>query len=242
MKSDSIKTASLVCFLISLVVLTPGVTSGIDNFESLKVIKTVLPAYPRSIIYEGIYDGSAQVVIHVNEMGELKDVFLAAFTHPEFGRMAEEYIWKWTFQPAKLNGEPIPVIKSYNFRYEDKQGVYAGGMMVSVADKLNYGRFAKSKRIYSPSELDEIPLPIHMTTPEFPEEFRGQNIIAKATVIFYIDADGTTRMPHVTESSHDGFGQTALLAVKEWKFQPPMARGKPVAILARQEFKFSEKQ
>jgi len=194
------------------------------------------------MIFEGIYDGSAQVVVHVNEMGELEDVYLAAFTHPEFGRLAEKYIWKWTFQPAKLNGEPLTVIKSFNFNFEDKQGVYAVGIQEAVADKFNYGRLAKSKRIYSPRELDEIPVPIKMTTPLFPQEFKGQGVLGSATGIFYINSDGSVRMPHVTEYSHDGFGHTALLAVKEWKFQPPMSRGKPVAILARQEFSFSEKE
>ena len=224
-----------------LFILTSGSVSGVDNFESLKVLNTVLPSYPTSMTLDGIYDGVAQVVVRVDSAGELTEVFLASYTHPLFGKMADEYIRKWTFQAAKLNGEPISVIKPFDFRFADKRGVYAVGVMESTAAYLKYGRHADTKRIYSPRELDEIPEPITMTTPLFPLEYKGKNVEGSATVLFYIDSEGKIRMPHVTDSSHDGFGQTALFAVKEWKFKPPMVRGKPVDILARQEFNFSEK-
>ncbi|MDA0350483.1 MAG: TonB family protein [Verrucomicrobia bacterium] len=225
-----------------LLMFASGSVSGVDNFESLKVLNTVLPAYPTSMTLEGIYDGSAQVVIRVDSTGELDEVFLSAYTHPLFGRLADEYIRKWTFQPAKLNGEPITVIKPFDFRFEDKRGVYAVGVMESTAAFLKYSRSADFKRIYSPRELDEIPEPITMTTPMFPLEFKDKDVEGSATILFYIDSEGNIRMPHVTESTHDHFGQTALLAVWEWKFKPPMVRGKPVDILARQEFKFSDKK
>lgn len=224
-----------------LLILSARFSSGVENFESLQVVESVLPAYPMQMTYEAIYDGAAQVIVHVNEMGELEDVYLAAYTHPEFGRLAEEYIKKWKFKPAKLNGEPLSVIKPFDFRFEDRRGVFALGIMEAAASKLNFMQHADSKRIYSPSELDKIPTPITMTKPLFPEEFKGKEVKGTATVLFYIDEEGNPRMPHVTAYSHESFGITALLAVKDWKFEPPLVRGKPVAILARQVFTFSEK-
>jgi TonB family protein len=235
------KKAILSYFLITLfLVISPGLVSGIENFESLKVLTSKLPAYPVSMTSEGIYDGSAQVIINVDETGEILDVYLAEFSHPEFGRLAEEYIKKWTFQPAKLNGEPMSVIKSFDFRFEDRRGVFALGIHEAAASKLNFGRFAEGKRIYSPKELDEIPVPLEMETPIFPEEYKGQGILGTATIIFYIDEEGIIRMPHVTDYSHESFGKTALIAVNNWRFKPPTVRGKPVPIMVRQKFNFSE--
>lgn len=214
--------------------------SAVDNFESLKVVTSELPSYPLGMTNNGIYDGAARVVINVNEKGGLEDVYLESYTHPEFGRLAEESIKKWTFQPAKLNGEPLSVIKAIDFDFEDRRGVFAFGIMESVAAKLNFARFSESKRIYSPKELDKIPEPIQMTAPLYPEEFKGKGVTGKVSVLFYIDEMGEVRMPHVTEYSHESFGKTALIAVEDWKFNPPLVRGKPVAIMVRQKFTFSE--
>jgi len=241
MKSHNKNSLSYSFLILLIVVFTAGPVSAVDNFESLKVLNTVVPSYPTSMTYEGIYDGDAQVVVQVDSTGELTDVFLASYTHPKFGRIADEYIRKWTFQPAKLNGEPISVIKSFSFRFEDKRGVFAGGIQESAAAFLNFGKRAKYKRIYHLWELDEVPEPIYMTTPKYPLEFKGQGVVGSATVIFYIDSNGMPQMPHVTEASHDNFGQTALVAVREWKFNPAMVRKKPVDILARQHFTFYEK-
>ncbi len=213
---------------------------GIDNFESLKVLTSELPSYPTSLTSEGVFDGAARVVLNVNENGDLIDVYLESYTHPLFGRLAEESVKKWTFQPAKLNGEPLSIIKAIDFEFEDRRGVFAFGVMESTAAKLNFARFSDSKRIYSPKELDKIPEPMEMETPLYPEEFKGQGVVGSATVLFYIDETGEIRMPHVTEYSHESFGKTALMAVEEWKFKPPLVRGKPVSIMVRQRFSFTE--
>ncbi len=234
--STAIRSA-LLGFLVSV-----GASSlpAIDNFESLKVVSSELPSYPLGMTVNGIYDGAARVIISVNENGVLEDVYLESYTHPDFGKLAEESIKKWTFQPAKLNGEPLSVIKAIDFDFEDRRGVFAFGVMESVAAKLNFARFADSKRIYSPRELDEIPEPIEMITPLYPEEFKGQGTIGNVTVLFYIDETGEVRMPHVTEYSHESFGKTAIIAVEDWKFKPPLVHGKPVSIMVRQKFTFSE--
>lgn len=234
--TTSLRSAFFAC-LLSL-----GVPSlpAIDNFESLKVVTSVLPSYPLGMTVNGIYDGAARIIISVNENGVLEDVYVESYTHPQFGKLAAESIRKWTFQPAKLNGEPLSIIKAIDFDFEDRRGVFAFGIMESVAAKLNFARFAESKRIYSPKELDEIPKPIKMTTPLYPEEFKGQGTIGNVSVLFYIDETGEVRMPHVTEYSHESFGKTAIIAVEDWKFDPPLVRGKPVSIMVRQKFTFSE--
>lgn len=230
-------------FSLVVVLLTSlffGLAYGVENFESLKVVTTKMPAYPVKLISEGILEGFAQVVIRVDETGELTDIYPSAYTHPEFGRLAEKYIKLWTFQPAKLNGEPLPVIKSIDFKFEDKRGVFSLLPMEAAIMKLKVGPVdTGGKRIYGPQELDEKPIPLETETPLYPEEFKGQGVSGTATVVFYIDEVGKVRMPHVVENSEDIFGMTALLSVRKWKFKPPLVKGKPVTVLARQTFNFN---
>ena len=56
--------------------------------------------------------------------------------------------------------------------------------------------------------------------------------------MFYIDERGRVRMPHATDYSHELFGESALVTVRQWRFKPPRLNGKPVAILAEQRFNF----
>ena len=213
---------------------------AVENFESPQIISSKLPNYPLGLTMEGVYDGKARVVVSVNDEGLVDDVYIEAFTHPTFGKLADKYIRLWTFKPAKLNGEPISVIKVFEFDFEDKRGVYAAGIMESSAEKFNWGRFSKSKRIYSRKELDQFPIPVNMGKPLYPEEFRGKRVEGSATVLFYIDEEGDVRMPHVTEYSHQNFAKVALHAVEKWKFQPLKVNGKAVTILVRQEFNFTK--
>ena len=240
MKKPTLNLFSSSILLLILTVSTPFSVSAVENFESLEVTYSVVPAYPTRMTFEGIFDGSAQVVVNVNEKGEIEDVYLSAYTHPVFGQLAEEYIQKWKFKPAKLNGEPLSVIKPFDFRFEDRRGVFAMGIHEAAATKLRFTNFVGGKRIYSPRELDQIPEPISMVTPLYPEEFKGKGVKGSATVIFYIDESGDIRMPHVTDYSHESFGKTALLAVDQWKFKPPVVNGSPVSIQVRQEFNFVE--
>lgn len=240
MKFKILKLFSSSFLLLSLFVAIPVSVSAVENFESLEVTYSVLPSYPTKMTFEGIYDGTAQVVVNVNEKGEIEDVYLSAYTHPVFGQLAEEYIRKWKFKPAKLNGEPLSVIKPFDFSFEDRRGVFALGIHEAAATKLRFTNFVGGKRIYSPRELDQIPEPISMVAPLYPEDFKGKSVKGSATVIFYIDEDGGIRMPHVTDYSHESFGKTALLAVDQWKFKPPLVNGSPVSILVRQEFNFYE--
>ena len=238
---NKIYNTNLFSFLVVLLIpLLSNPAYGIDNFESLKVLNTRMPSYPLELVSEGILEGYAEVVIRVNQLGELTDVYLSAYSHPEFGRLAEKYIKMWTFQPARLNGEPQSVIKSFDFRFEDKRGVHSLLAMEAAVMKLNFGpKDMGGKRIHSPDELDENPIPLETEPPLFPEEFKGQGIKGTATVVFYIDEEGNVRMPHVIENSQDIFGMTALISVKKWKFKPPLAKGKPVSVLVRQTFNFN---
>ncbi|MDA1068911.1 MAG: TonB family protein [Verrucomicrobia bacterium] len=214
---------------------------GLENYESLKILKMDLPAYPMKMTFEGIYDGQATIIINVDETGTIVDVYQESFTHPEFGRLADDSVRKWTFQPAKLNGEPVGSIKPLIFNFDDKRGVFSVSMQEAAASFLKFDKFRDSKRLYDFEDLDEGLKPEVMGQPFFPEEFKDQGIDGSATVIFYVDEAGKTRMPHLTDYSHQSFGMAALHAVENWKFKAPTVKGKPATIQVRQIFVFSDK-
>jgi TonB family protein len=62
------------------------------------------------------------------------------------------------------------------------------------------------------------------------------------TVEFYIDEQGNVRMAAVPrESAGDIYAAAAVAAVEQWRFEPPLRKGRPVLVLAQQEFNFRPK-
>ena len=228
--------AGLLSYFLALI---PLPAAEIENFESLEITDSVLPEYPVRLAYEGIFNGRARVMISVDRTGQLTDVFMESYSHPEFGRLADNYIRKWAFKPAKLNGEPISSIKPVNFYFDDKRGVFSMGSPEAMASHFFVGNNREAKRIYGVQELDKQLEALEITQPLYPLEFKYSGIDGTATIMFYVDETGSVRMPYTTEYSHRSFGQTALGAVRKWKFKPPMVKGKPVSILVRQTFQFN---
>ena len=231
--------AYLIVALISVGIVIRS-EADVEQFESLKVMEMNLPGFPEKVTFEGIYEGVARLIIKVDQTGRLVDAYQESYTHPEFGRLAEKYVRLWRFQPAKLNGEPITVIKEVDFHFDDKRGVYSTDIHGATALKLNFFRFASSKKTYSPAELDQPLESVEMEQPLFPFEFKNRGVKGTATVVFFIDEMGMSRIPNVTDYSHVAFGQAASMAVENWKFKPPTVGGKPVSVKVRQVFTFSD--
>jgi TonB family protein len=55
---------------------------------------------------------------------------------------------------------------------------------------------------------------------------------------FYIDETGTVRMPAVSIKDDSELTALAVMALRQWKFEPPTRNGRPVLVKATQVFNF----
>ena len=58
---------------------------------------------------------------------------------------------------------------------------------------------------------------------------------------FYIDETGHVRLPAVSRETNEAdeeLSAAAVTAVEQWQFEPPVSKGKPVFVLAHQDFDF----
>ncbi|HLP24245.1 MAG TPA: TonB family protein, partial [Acidobacteriota bacterium] len=75
--------------------------------------------------------------------------------------------------------------------------------------------------------------------PAFPYGLRQQVSEAKVTLEFIVDANGEVVAPMVTDSSHRGFDDAAIIGVSKWKFRPGMKAGRKVNTRVRQAITFT---
>lgn len=86
--------------------------------------------------------------------------------------------------------------------------------------------------------LDKPPRPLTMPAPMFPACMRNKSSLGSAEVRIIIDEKGMIDKIHVTKASEKEFGDAAVAAVLNWRFEPMTVKGKPTKVLFIQKFTF----
>ncbi len=84
--------------------------------------------------------------------------------------------------------------------------------------------------LFSIADLDQKPRPIYQPSPNMTKEVNEarKNGGGKVYVIFIVDEQGKVQNAKVQKSSNPAFEQSAMNAVKKWKFEPGKRGGNPV--------------
>jgi TonB family protein len=182
----------------------------------MKVVQTEPVIYPRRALDVGITSGEVHISVQIDETGKLTDHLVTAYSHPTVDL---------TFQFENRGMVVVDLSVSSYVQLRDVQlrpGAYSYGV--------------KTLR-----ELDRIPTPVKVVQPVYPAEAAQKQQSAAVTVHFYIDEQGKVRLPAVSRDMserHGEFAAAAVNAVSEWQFEPPLSKGQPVLVAARQEFNF----
>jgi TonB family protein len=210
-----------------------------DRF-SLSVIQTEDPTFPLALLTTAVLTGDAKVAIDVDEKGQLTDCLVTGYSRKEFADAAVAVIKRWRFLPPLVNGQPWSSVREMRFDYS-RSGVvvnFTGSeAMDSRIDELLQG--SRVYRTYTLRDLDRIPTPIQVVSPLSPAPDPANRAKHTVTVEFYIDQEGRVRLPAVTrEEVGSQYAASAIAAVRQWRFDPPMVKGHPVLVLVSQEFNF----
>jgi protein TonB len=93
--------------------------------------------------------------------------------------------------------------------------------------------------IFELSELDEPPRPLVRIQPLYPVQARMRQVEGAVVLEFIVDAAGRPRDIEVFSATPGRvFADTAVQAVKRWRFTPGTREGKPVAVRVRQKITF----
>jgi TonB family protein len=216
---------------------------GLPEYVPLKINQTVDAGYPPSMVTAGVKDGAACVAISVDESGKLSDYVVTAYTNSAFADEALAALRKWTFEPARIFGAPRNSKADLTFRFEI-DGVVVVSMDVILYNELVHFKITPNCDVYSActlSQLDRVPSPTKIVNPVYPRQLARSSRGGHVQVEFYIDPQGHVRMPSVTKEAIEANAElaaVAVMAVEQWQFAPPTSKGRPVLVLARQDFDF----
>jgi TonB family protein len=244
--------ADMKTFYRSLFILTLcGATSALfaaSPFEppgendGVAINQTDALIYPFSMTTSGILSGEARVVVSVDAEGHLSDTLVIGYTNEAFADAAIAALKRWTYEPARVHGIARASRAYVLFTFKNDMGVMIQ-KLPGMTDASMVRSFADNRYTYRACQLrdlDRIPIPAQVVPPNPPK----RNLSAKRTVTveFYIDDQGRVRMPAVDrDEADDVYAAAAVRAVEQWRFEPPLRKGHPVLVLARQDFNFVPK-
>ena len=129
----------------------------------------------------------------------------------------------------KINHDPPPApilgsdLSGLSFGIDDLSLSVDGDSMSLVGDTTNVVMTAES--------VDEPPSPVHRVAPKYPEKARRKGITGNVTISLLVSNTGAVKDTHIVNSQPVGvFEESAINAVRQWRFQPATYKGAPVAI------------
>lgn len=83
--------------------------------------------------------------------------------------------------------------------------------------------------VYSMTEVEQAPVAISQQPPRYPEKLKAAHVTGEAVVSFVVDKNGQTKEVCSIRDTDTLFGEAAVAAVRQWRFNPGIKDGHPVA-------------
>ena len=205
-----------------------GITHSLDH------------AFPDALARMYPNGGEARILVTIRSDGELSEWLVTGYTAPEFKAEAIAALKEIKFSPARYKGERIAARSEIVLAFETR------GILVSTSSAMD--SFQLGTRMMSAfggfeavplSKLDRPPEVLRSVSPVYPKALADRGFSGAVVVDFFIDEQGEVKMPSILEPEANPLADAAVSAIRQWKFEPPLYRGKPALAHARQLFNFA---
>ena len=190
--------------------------------ESLKRhrLSGMLPAYPEAA-KAGNLKGVVDLLVVVNESGTVSKITVGA-GNPILAKSAIRAVKKWKYRPVLLDGTPIAVSGEVvlTFRGGPKPSILESGQST-----------LRRVACTSPSRL------LRRVEPEYPKVAKIAHVTGNVELEIVIDKQGNVATAKAL-SGHPMLIESAVNAVKQWKYEPTILGDSAVMVEARVVMQF----
>ena len=196
------------------------------------------PVFPVELLGTSERSGFVNLVITYDAEGRISDRLAIEASHPSFVAAVYEASRRWEVETEGM----AHTIRRETFRFEFVRSQTIVNMTQRDAVKSSFSKLgdlsATAIGTCKEEELRRPMKPLSTVVPAFPAELAGKNLRGFATIGFVVDGAGRVRVPAVTDASSPEFGEVALAAVRQWRFEPPRRDNLPVQVMADRTFRF----
>ena len=118
---------------------------------------------------------------------------------------------------------------------------------ISISGLINKDDFAMSDSLFVSAfklnEVDQAPRVLRAMIPRYPFEARQKGVEGRVMLRFVVDKEGKAQEPEVVLGEPEGvFDESALVAVRKYKFRPAYKDGEPVDCIVKLPIVFTLNQ
>jgi len=115
----------------------------------------------------------------------------------------------------------------------------SGISLDEAGNELLGDRQAMKNMVMTEDSVDVAPRPLVRSAPKYPSRARAKGISGTVSLSLLIDASGNVQRIKVLDANPAGvFEESAVEAVRNWRFEPAMYNGEKVRVWARQVLRF----
>jgi TonB family protein len=205
----------------------------------LRLDKFVIPDFPIFLQMTGVTRGTVTVAIGRDLEGNVDDVLVLESSHLRLTRAAIAAVKKWHFKyPANQPAEGVAIVPIVRFLFSASGVAVVPALTGTLSASPEHIRPDAPVLLPALSDLESSPKPLEQPMPRISSSLRERLAGGTATVKFFVDQDGSVRVPVILDASAPELGQAAVAAVAHWRYDPPRIAGKPTIVIGTQTFAF----
>ncbi len=188
--------------------------------------------------FDALMEGRQLVVtlaVLVSTEGHVVQVSPGPGSDTAFVGAARASLATWTFFPAEKAGLPVYGLVAMQFSFDPHRENFE---FDETSHALIQALRENTAAILSLRAVDQMPKPRKQVAPKLPADHAGA-MEGEVLIEFIVDANGRPQLPRVVRATDPDLGWTAATAVAQWRFEPAVKDGKPVACRVRVPVKFT---
>jgi len=189
------------------------------------------PKYPKQAL-DAKLQGTVVLRISVDDEGYVSKVGSIS-GDPQLIEAAVKAAQKWKYVPYDVNGRPVAVTTKVAFVFSISD---AGQSDVSVT-VLNLPK-ADIGPVVKVGNGVTAPKPIYSPDPKYSKRAKNDKFQGNCVLSLVVGPDGKAYDVRVSRFLGEDLDEKAVEAVRNWKFQPALKDGKPVAVAINVMVKF----
>jgi TonB family protein len=185
----------------------------------LKLLKKVDPVYPEEARAAKV-EGVVILGVRTDVYGRVERVMVYRSITPLLNKPAIDAVRQWVYEPLIVDGKPVPAVFTVTVRFKlngDEDKIKDTDEMTKIA--------VRAKDQIAPPKL------IKKVDPVYPEQARAEGIQGVVILEIMTDGEGKVVRVKILKSESSLLNPAAVDAVKQWRYEPLIFKGKPTPVI-----------
>lgn len=194
-----------------------------------KLIKKVNPIYPEEARQKRV-SGVVILGVRTDIYGRVKNAMIYRSKDPLLDEAAMDAVRQWIYEPLLIKGKPREVVFTVTVSFKLK-----GKKDIDKADEEFFKGAVVARGEIKPPKL------IKKVDPIYPEEAKEAKVQGVVLLQARTDEKGNVVKVKVLRSESSMLNDSAIDALKQWKYEPCYKNGKPVPVVFTVTIKYKLK-